>query len=539
MFFSGEIFNKAELGFGELSDAEVLAAVYRKQGVEGFAKIRGAFAFAIEDGAKTILVRDQFGSVPFYYYIPAQPDARPLCSTSVRDLLEHGVPRKLSREGFFSYLAYGGLYAPYTMVESVRIVPPGCYVVVAEGEVTESRYWTPSFELKAWKQDELQEAVNTIIASALEEQSSTPYATDASVTPAAFLSGGIDSSSIVANWRKQFDGEIRTYCVIHEDPRTDERKWARMVAERNHTKHTEMMLEDRMISEWLDEAVASYDQPSLDGLNFWFATRLLKQSSEKLVFSGEGGDELFMGYGQFLKHRLAYKYAPMMRFLPKCLGRLVGAFAPNEKVRKLAMLVGLRMDPYYVPRRILSDRQITEIARAELLIGLSQLEDIGLTAHPEAPTDDLLNRISWFEMQTVTADFWMRDGFQTSSSNGIAIRTPLCDVRLAELLYTASGAMKCDVKMSKPLLVRASGEGIPQECVIRKKQGFALPFDRYFSGEIKDRIDTFIAGDDVRLFIPEAIRQIGRQYRAGRINWARVWALFMAEDWCRRNRIDL
>ena len=541
MFFSGELFNKSDFGFGGLPDAEVLVALYRKQGVAGLAKVRGAFVFAIEDGGKTLLVRDQFGTVPFYYFLGGAGSAgRPgkvLCSTSVRDLLKQGVPRKLSREGLFAYLSYGCLYAPFTMIDGVRIVPPGCVVTIENGRASCERYWNPSFDLKEWRQDDFQEAVNEELSHSIHEQSTAPIPGAPSATPVAFLSGGIDSSTIVAMWRKQFDGELRTYCVTHEDPRTDERKWSRMVAERNHTKHTELMLEDRLIREWFDEAVASYDQPSLDGLNFWFATKLLKtQTDEKLVFSGEGGDELFMGYGQFVKPRMAYKYAPIMRHMPRFIGAAIGAMSPSEKYRKLAMLAGFKAEPYYIPRRILTDWQIARVVRPELMPKASRLDELDLNWQSRMP-DDLLNRISWLEMQTVVADMWMRDGFQTSASNGLALRTPICDVRLANLLYTAPGTMKCDSVLSKPLLIRAAGDGIPEECWTRRKQGFSLPFDRYFSGEVKDRIDDFLTGGKTSLFKPEVIRDMGRQYREGKLYWSRIWELFMVENWCHANGV--
>ena len=245
-----------------------------------------------------------------------------------------------------------------------------------------------------------------------------------------------------------------------------------------------------------------------------------------------------MGYGQFGKHRLAYRYAPMARFLPHCAGALLDTLAPKESVRKLAMLVGFKADPYYVPRRVFTDWQIAQVIRPEIIEGISRLEDLDLNWQTELP-DDVLNRISWLEMQTVVSDMWMRDGFQTSASNGLALRTPICDVRLAELLYTVPGTMKCDAKISKPLLVRAAGDGLPMECVIRKKQGFALPFDRYFSGEVKDRIDEFLSGENVRLFKPDVIRRMGRQYREGKLYWSRIWELFMVENWCRVNKVVL
>ena len=474
--------------------------------------------------------RSEFGETPLYCRLD-EKSGEVVYSTSVRELLEKGAPRKLSREGLWSYLAYGCVYAPWTLIEGVYMVPPGCEArLESDGKFSFPRYWTPSFKTKAWSREEAQAAVDAELKRAIQEQTGG--------NPAAFLSGGIDSSAIVALWRQQYEGEIRTYCVTHEDERTDERQWARMVAERNHTKHTELMLEDRMIRQWLDEAVASYDQPSLDGLNFWFATKLAGMAGERVMLSGEGGDELFVGYWQFLKHRLAYKYAPAVRYCPRWVGGVLDRICPSEKVRKLAMLCGSRMEPYYIPRRIMSDWQIARVLSEEAKGPVDRLERLELASQEELP-GDLINRISWLEMQTVVADMWMRDGYQTSQANGVEIRTPLCDRGVAELLYTIPGEYKCDPNISKPMLVKAAGEGIPMACVTRKKQGFALPFDRYFSGEVKDRIDEFLSGNNTKLFKPAVVREMGRQYRTGKLYWSRIWTLFMVENWCRQNKVEL
>ena len=492
---------------------------------------------AIDLTQEVSMKRDEFGIVPLYCYFDAK-NRRLLHGSSVRELLESGVARRLNCEGLFSYLAYGCVYAPWTLIEGVYSVPPGCEAIVdAKGTISFRRYWNPSFETRQWSLAEAQTAVTKELRRSVIEQVAPPFEECSGATPAAFLSGGLDSSAIVALWRQQYDGEIRTYCVKHEDLRSEESRWARMVAERNHTKHTELLLEDRLVREWLDEAASSYDQPSLDGLNFWFATKLLKeQTDEKFVLSGEGGDELFMGYNQFLKHRLAYKYAPVMRYLPRFVGAAIDALAPKEKYRKLAMLAGFKGDPYYTSRRILTDWQIEKVLNPDLLTSTCSAQL--LFEQQELPSD-LLNRISWLEMQTVVADMWMRDGYQTSQYNGISVRTPLCDVKLAELLYTIPGAMKCDNEISKPLLVHAAGDGIPDAVIRRPKQGFALPFDRYFSGEVKDRIDEFLSGTTTRLFKPEVVRKMGQQYRAGKLYWSRIWELFMVENWCRLNRVEL
>lgn len=536
MKFIGEIYNKDELGLTG-DDASCAEQVFRKWREAGFARLRGAFAFTLQDGDRTYIVRDQFGSVPVYYYL--SETGKLFVSDRVLDLLEQGVPRKLSRQGLLSYLSYGCACTPLTLIDGVVAVPQGHYACVRNGKAELHRYWMPDFTPGKWTQDSAQEAVTAAFRESVDRQ--MHY--NGGAVPAAFLSGGIDSSSIVAMMRKQYDGEIRTYCVKHDDDKTEESGWARKVADCNHTKHTELHLSDTMLKTQMLDAVSSYDQPTVDGVNFWFATKLVKEAGESMIFSGEGGDELFAGYWRFAKHQMAYKWSARFRCLGSgiwggLVGRALEALAPNEKVRKLGELLHERTDPYTLPRRIYSDAQVQAFLKPELKTQPNAFMKLYLEEDIPGKSD-LVNRISWLEMQTITPDMWLRDGYQDACANGLGMRTPILDVKLAELLYTMPGALKCTPEYLKPLLVRAAGEGMPLACATRRKMGFGLPFQRYFTGELKGLIDEFLKGENLALFDAASVRALGRLYRAGRVNWSRVWILFVIEFWCKLHRIGI
>jgi len=480
----------------------------------------------------SVLRRDEFGEKPLYYYVKA--DGMILTSDRVLGLLAQGVPRKLSRLGLMSYLTYGAVATPLTMIEGVSMLPAGHELV--DGKPM--RYWKPSFapvydDLRS-AQAAVTGAVRKVVSRSMREDRS--HAT-------AFLSGGIDSSAIVAVMRQLYDGEIRTYCVKHDDDTTEESAWAQKVAERNHTKHTVLHLTDAMVRGNILTAISSYDQPTLDGLNFWFACKLVKEAGETSIFSGEGGDELFAGYDRFAKHVLAYRWADRLTRLGSHVwggpvGHWVEALSPNEKYRKLGALMAARCDPYSIPRKVFSPRQVQAFLRPELrTLPRDYQQDV--TAGYAPDRRDIINRISWLELQTVTTDMWLRDGYQTAAAHGLNVETPLLDKALAELLFTIPGAMKCCPEYQKPLLVRAAGEGLPLECVTRKKQGFTLPFERYFEGDLKDIMKAFLDGKDLALFEPRAIRDVARAYLNGRISWSRLWTLFVAEHWCKQNRVEV
>lgn len=538
MWFKGEIYNAdalvSELSLSQgcgISAEELIRTAYCRWGTEAFGKLRGAFAFLLdaedESGKRFYLVRDAFGQVPLYYCVE---DGR-TSSDSVRALLASGVPGRLSLAGLHSYLAYGSVQDPMTLVEGVVSLPPATYLELdASGRpVGEPRtYWRPSFETRPWTQADAQAAVTEALCQSVRE------ALPKKGVPAAFLSGGVDSSAVVATLRKVCDGPVRTYCVIHEDPATDERRWARMVAERNGTEHTEMMLTGTDIKALLPHALGDYDQPSLDGLNVWFASKLVRDAGVGEILAGNGGDELFMGYGQFAKHRMAYQWAKRLRAFPSWMGRMVSAVAPNEKLRKFGQLFGLRSDPYYLPRRILADGAIRSLLNPALgeLPGFPQLGG-------DAPTNDLLNRISWMELRTSVLSMYLRDGYQVTTPHGLCERSPILDTRLTELLFTMPGVLKTDPKTTKPLLVNAVPGAIPDECVYRRKQGFSLPFDLYFRDVLRDELTAFFEGGQSELFRPEALRKLWHAYLSGKVSWSRIWALYMVEDWCRRNHVTL
>ncbi len=534
--FCGEIQNHRALcaGLGiEADGAELLAALYAKKGKAGFAEIRGPFAACFHVGNKTVLVRDPMG-VSWLYYWTKDPR---VCGTGVKQILAQGVPRKLCAEGLWACLLGGCMQEPFTMVEDVRSLPPGCVLTVEEnGTQHVERFWRPSFQLKDWKdRAEAEEAV----AAKLEETIALPLG-DREV-PCSFLSGGIDSSTIVALLRRKHSGRIRTFCVIHEDPRTDERKWSRMVAERNETDHTEFMLTDAMIRDGISDALTAYDQPSLDGLNVYFASKFAVEAGCKMVHSGEGGDELFVGYNQFAKPRLAYKWTPWFRWIPAGVGNALSIYGGCEKVRKLAQMFGCRYDPYFLTRRQFSPAWIERLLARGTKLDLVKLYADQMAAVDTEGIDfgaDIINRSSWMEVRHDNLSMYMRDGFQLGEAVGLSGRYPLMDAALADLLFTIPGAWKCDPQISKPLLVKAAGSGLPEEIIHRPKQGFSLPFDKYCRAGLKDELESFVRTGGTGLFRQSEIASIWERYLAGKVSWMRIWHLFVVDDWCSRNGVS-
>lgn len=477
--------------------------------------------------------RDQLGIKPLYYWVKDPT----VCGNSIREMWGKGVPRRLSVAGLKSYLEYGCVCEPYTLIEDVLCVLPG-------GDIESQHAWIPSGDLKVWTRKSAQDAVTSmlerVLAEAMAVHSERPNV-------AAFLSGGIDSSAIVAIMRRLYDGEIRTYCVTHEDVRTDEHVWAQRVAKYNRTKHIELPLTGDYFSRHMSEAIASYDQPSIDGINFWFASKMVSEIGERSILSGTGGDEVFVGYGRFAKARQCYRMAKILgklrgSFCGRMTGTLIDSLSPNERIRKLGALLAWQGDPYFLSRRVLSDLQIKQLLKRDLYDEVRQLpsyESVWQDVFAiENGALDEINAISWKEIRTVLLSMYLHDGWQVSQPFGLEVLVPLVHSELISLLFTMPGTLKCSEAYLKPLLVKAAGAGLPMDCVTRGKQGFTLPFDRYFNGVLKGEIDAFLNGES-QLFERKALEILGRQYLSAKVNWSRVWLLFMVECWCKENRVTL
>lgn len=534
--FNGELFNYKELR-AELqalgvelrssSDTEVLLLSYRQWGIDVVPRLRGCFAFAMWDARekKLLLVRDQLGSKPLYY--AKRPDGM-LFASEVRTLLEAGVPKKISKCGLKSYLAFGSVQEPWTIVDGIEILPPGS-MMICSGNDTETRlYWDPDLSPKSWSsKEEVQEAVTNMLKEVISQQivSDVPLG--------AFLSGGIDSSAIVGLIRSVYSGQINTFSIVFDDPEFDERQYARLAAERNDTHHTELLLDGQTMRKNLFPALEDFDQPCMDGLNTWFISKLVREAGITVAIAGLGGDELFAGYNRFERFVKLYKAARLVRHFPAFLGAPMVRWGRSEKIRKFGQLFGNSDEPYFMVRRILSENQIGKLVRPE--IASSDYHPAEIAGVP----DDLINRISIYELKNYIVNTALRDADQMSMAQTIEARSPLLDHKLVELMLSIPGDMKLDPKVPKPLLVRAAGDRLPLGCVFRHKRGFVLPFDEYFKAELHDEIKRFSEARGDSFFEPTGLKNMIAAYNAGRVNWSRIWMLYVLDFYCRHNRLSL
>lgn len=540
--FNGEVYNYKEIKtkllgrgyqFKSQTDTEVILNAYTEWGGECFKEFRGIFAISIWDNKnkKLVIARDHMGVKPLYYYFDGNSF---FFASEVRALLAANIPAQLSKEALNSLLSYGSVQEPYTMIESVRSLYPGSYAILNENfEIKESRFWNPNFCTSKVKDIfEAEEETKYLLEDAIQLQlvSDVPLG--------AFLSGGIDSSAIVSLMRRvNPDADLRTFSIIFDDPKYDEREYARLVAKKNRTLHQELLMTGDMVKQSLTAMISSYDQPSVDGFNSWCVSKLVKDSGITVALSGVGGDELFVGYGDFSKPRQLYKFASFMEKFPNFVGNGIEYIAWNEKIRKLGESVTFKYDPYFLSRKVFSNNQYIKLIEKEF-----QTDCYGWL-HKSYDGDlydkyiDDISKISWLDQRTYMLSTLLRDTDQMSMAHSLEIRVPLLDHKVVEYVTSLPKEIKMSAQTPKHLLVKAAKDGIPEECIYRRKQGFTFPFDAYIQRELKSELESFYLGDCSPLFKKVGLKDLWLSYKKGKCAWSRILLLFIVDRWINKYRV--
>ena len=339
--FNGEIYNFQELRsclesageqFSSRSDTEVILKLYQRIGADCVQQLRGMFAFAIwDDLEKTcFLARDPLGIKPLYYW---QSGSNLVFASELRAVLASGLPEKnLSQQGLHGYLLTGSVPEPQTLIEGIRCLEAGHWMFWQAGNIQKSQYWQIAFSPESMVEAEATAKVRQALIDSVKHH----LVSDVPV--GIFLSGGIDSTAMVALSRQVNSGELRTYSIAFEEQQWNEGDLAQKVANTFETNHTECKITASMGRELLPQFLTAIDQPSIDGFNTFCVSQIAHQSGTKVVLSGLGGDELFGGYKSFQKVpqmlRLSQQLQPLQPLVTG-VGMGLSRWGSSTKVRRL------------------------------------------------------------------------------------------------------------------------------------------------------------------------------------------------------------
>jgi asparagine synthase (glutamine-hydrolysing) len=536
--YNGETYNfrdlseKIFLNPQSRSDTEVVLQAYAKLGIDVFTKLRGMFALALWDQRKRelLLARDRFGIKPLYYY---QSDRRLIFASELRALLTTGaIPRKLSRAGLDSYLASGSVAAPLTIVEGVQQLLPGHYLRVP---ATDNRHLNCTIEKFAHEQHVARPANrNDAVAqlrAELEESVRLHLVSD--VPLGVFLSGGMDSSALVALMSEIGEQRPKTFSVVFDEAELSEERHARAIAQRFQTEHCEIRLSEQQLIDMLPDALAALDQPTMDGINTYVVSKAVKNAGVTVALSGLGGDELFAGYPSF---RRALKFAALPK-VPRRVLRAAAGVVPrqvmsgsvrSQKFWELAASDGSAAEVYQITRRLFA----TAVS--------PQIKTNG------NGKNDVVNAVSRLELEGYMANTLLRDTDGMSMAHSLEVRVPFVDVKLVDYVLSLPGEWKLGDRQNgvpKPLLADALADLLPRDFLARRKMGFTLPFEKWMQGRMRGEISEVLEDASVRDvgLAPHEVYELWRRFlqtpRA--VGWSRPWSLFVLARWCAINQVAL
>jgi len=529
--FNGEIYNYEELRrglqarghvFRTHSDTEVLLQLYTAIGPEMVRELRGMFAFAIWDETRGVLflARDPHGIKPLYY---ADDGWTFRCASQVKALLAGGaVSKDLDPAGQVGFYLFGSVPEPFTMYREIRALPAGSTLLVDPvGAHDPQRYHSiAQVYHDAEAPTQLRSAGDATLASGAFQAAlldSVRHHLVADVPVGAFLSSGVDSSSLVGLMRDVGQQDIQTVTLSFQefvDRPEDEAPLAAEVARIYGARHTTRVVSESEFASDLPRILEAMDQPSIDGVNTWFVSKAARELGLKVAISGLGGDELFGGYPSFRDiprwvrfFRIASR-APLLGRLSRIVGRPIGvAFGASPKAAGMLEYGGDYAGAYLLRRGLFMPWELPELLAPDVVEqGMRRLAPLNLiekelSPRPAMPTA----RVSVLEAGLYMKNQLLRDTDWASMAHSIEVRTPLVDATLLAKAAAIVGAT--GMTPSKALLADAPSRPLPARIKGRPKTGFTTPVATWQQHGLLG-----------------AVREFGRPFRAASGPWARTWA---------------
>lgn len=549
--FNGEIYNYQELIteltrlghiFKTRSDTEVIVHAWEAWGTGCLARFRGMFAFALWDSNKETLfiARDRLGVKPLFYSI--LPDNTFVFGSELKALISHGgIKAELDPFAIEEYFALGYVPEPRTIFVGTAKLAAGHYLKLRRGQAPSKpvRYWDVHFtgDLKISEEDALQELDDRLKESVrLRMISEVPLG--------AFLSGGVDSSAVVATMAQLVDAPVNTCSIAFADPRFDESRYAQSVASRYHTNHFCEQVETDDFA-LIDVLSQTYDEPYADSSALpTYRVCQLARRHVTVALSGDGGDESFGGYRRY---RLHVGEEKLRRALPlemrRALFGFLGQVYPKadwapRMFRAKSTFEALARDSvqaYFHGMSILRDPMRERLFTGQFRRSLGGYNAVEVFRQHAARTDttDPLSLVQYLDLHTYLVGDINTKVDRASMAHSLEVREPLMDHPLVEWLASLPSDLKIRGGEGKYLLKKAMEPRLPKDVLYRPKMGFAVPLANWFRGPLRQQVRSALLGErlaDTGVIETRYVRQLIEDHEAGRRDYsASIWTLLMFE----------
>jgi asparagine synthase (glutamine-hydrolysing) len=556
--FNGEIYNYQQLRgtleprghvFRTRSDTEVIVHAYEEWGEECLRELRGMFAFALWDArasgasgdaarhARVFIARDRLGIKPLYFY---RSGNQLIFASEIKALLASGlVPKQLDPAGLHVFLQLGHIPPPWTAIRGVTPLHPGHIGVWSDAEWRTEAYWKLEPHASATPPPK---DLASSLANVFVDATRNHLVSDVPVL--LFLSGGTDSACLAAAARKAGAQNLSAMTVGFGEAEFDETELSRRTARALDIPHQVVTLEASRVAAELDHAIWALDQPSVDGLNSYWISKLAAEAGFKVALSGQGGDELFGGYESLAWFERFTAVARWARPLPAALfGRVMDQQALPFRWRKLSYLIGAD-DPFVASQMAVKFLFLDSDVAGLLSPALGQNGFHAEARHHLAywsklvENENLLERLAFMDIHTHLEPRLLRDLDATSMSHSIEVRPVFLDHRLVEFLLPVPSETRIQ---QKRLLLDAAKMFLPHDLLrdleARRKRTFTFPFKKWITRDLHRTMQEAFSSQRLGRFQVlefKAVNDIWRQYQRSEssVGWSRIWSLFVLGRWC-------
>jgi asparagine synthase (glutamine-hydrolysing) len=508
--YNGEIYNFHELRsrlqtrghtFKSAADTEVIVHLYEEMGVDCVGSLRGMFAFALWDERQKVLLlaRDRVGIKPLYYINNGRSL---LFSSEIKAILtDPSIDRQINRAAIDRFLTYHYLPGRETLLKGIHKLDPGHFLVACKGKIEVRQYWDLQFSSEA-RRISFGEAVQDL-RSLLCRTVKDHMMSDVPV--GVLLSGGVDSTGVLRYAAEQTDQPLHTFTIGFEGEQfADERPYARLASQRYGTRHQEITMSARDFLDFLPKYVWHMEEPVCEppAVALYFVSHLARQSSVKVLLSGEGGDEAFGGYQNYrnlvLLEGLKSAFGPakgLLRYGLQTLGRIGW-----KRAAPYSRLIDAPISFYYLSRTMMRDawfdrfrKNLYTVEFLESLRG-QETDEITQKLFERVAHQPLLNRMLYVDTKTWLPDDLLVKADKMTMATSVELRVPLLDFQILEFAASVPPHFKVLGWSTKRLLKAALAESVPKEILMRRKSGFPVPYETWLRSELKEFVfDTLLS----------------------------------------------
>ncbi|WP_421132054.1 asparagine synthase (glutamine-hydrolyzing) [Alteromonas sp. A079] len=547
--FNGEIYNFLELRadleqqgvtFKSHTDTEVILALYAQEGVKCLDKLNGMFAFALWDKTKQelFIARDRLGKKPLYYF---SDNGRFAFGSEIKAILAlQDIPREIRLDAVHDFFAYQYVPDPKSIFKHIHKLPPAHYLVLDKNGFSIKEYWDLSFKHVTGDSEETNKQK---LKTLLEKVTKQRMISD--VPLGAFLSGGVDSSGVVAMMSQASDSPVKTCTIGFDNKEFNEADFAREIAEKYSTEHHEFTVHQN-VAEQLEHIVSFFDEPFADpSLVPTFFVSELARKAVTVALAGDGGDEMFAGYEKYttddIENKLRNKFPESVRksifpSLAKIAGALPGAIGRKGK----SLLTSLSHDPamgFFITNSMMTDDMWNKLVKPDVAATLNGYHpsQYTLDMYNKADGPDHLSKILYTDIKTyMTGDILVKVD-RMSMANSLEVRAPILDYQVAEFAATLPSSQKYRDGEKKYLLKEVFKPFIPDSLLYRKKMGFSTPLDEWFRGELKALSESRLLQSTKGLndvFNTTSISSIWQEHQSrSKDHGIVLWSMLMYQMW--------